>query len=91
MVRVVLAGFEIEWVLDLDLLSFDSLIGSIHRIQAQEKTEGAWLTRMATQAEQKQFNQAIKPLQEAMTRGTDRPRPGTKGAQDFIRNHGRGI
>jgi len=86
-----MSGFDIDWILDLDILSFDSLIGSVHRIQSQEKVENTWLQRYATQAEQKQFKKAIQPLEKAMSRGTDRPRPGTKDAQDFISEHGRGI
>jgi hypothetical protein len=90
-VRVVLAGFDVDWVLDLDILSFDSLVGSIYRIQSQEKFEGTWLQRYACQAEQKDFNKAMKPLEKAMTRGTDRPRPGAKGAKDFVKKYGRGV
>ena len=86
-----MSGFDIDWILDLDVLSFDSLIGSVHRIQSQEKVETTWLTRYATQAEHKPFKEAIRPLEDAINRGIDRPRPGAKGAQDFIRKHGRGI
>lgn len=86
-----MSGFDVEWVLDLDILSFDSLVGSVYRIQSQEKVESTWLTRYATQAEHDKFKQALKPLEQAMTRGTDRPRPGAKGAKDFIAKHGRGI
>ena len=84
-------GFDIEWVLDLDILSFDSLIGSIHRIQSQEKVEGTWLQRYAMQAEHKDFKKAMQPYEKAMTAGTEKPKPAAKGAKDFIRKHGRGI
>jgi len=84
-------GFDIEWVLDLDILSFDSLVGSIHRIQSQTTVERTWLMRAATQAEGKQFKEAIKPFEKAMTDGTNKSQPGTKSAKDFIRKHGRGL
>lgn len=84
-------GFDVDWILDLDILSFDSLIGSLHRIQCQEKVERSWLHHYAAQAKTDDFKKALKPLENGMHRGTDKPQPGTRGAQDFIARHGRGI
>ena len=86
-----MSGFDIDWVLDLDILSFDSLVGSVHRIQSQYKVEGTKLQRLAMNAQEKDFKAALKPLEKDMVRGTERPRPGVHGAQDFIKKHGRGI
>lgn len=84
-------GFDIDWIMDLDILSFDSLIGSIYRIQSQHTFEDTHLMRAATQAKEEDFKKVMAPYQKAIVAGTTRPKPGTKGAKDFMRKHRRGI
>jgi hypothetical protein len=84
-------GFDIDWVMDLDILSFDSLVGSIHRIRAQDVLEKTNLARAATNATAKQFKEIMEPYKKAIVSGTEKLKPGTKTAQDFTRKYGRGF
>lgn len=61
-------SLEIEWVADLDLISFMNLLNSVQRIRSQSMAEQAQNMRAAFGAEAKDFTNYIKDLESG---GTD--------------------
>ena len=57
-------GLDIEWVIDLDMISFGELIGSVRRNQNQIIAVEAQNLRAAFGAEVKDFTKYIKALQK---------------------------
>ena len=80
-----------KYIMDLDILSFDSLAGSIHRIQSSKISEDALMMRSVMHADVKAFKQVLDPYFKAMTEGTGKLKPGTKTSSDFIKKYGRGF
>ena len=66
-VLLVSNGFELPYVLDLDLLSFDSLVASFNRVIMTEKIEGAWTSMIAAQASSKDMKKWTKRWEQAIS------------------------
>ena len=84
MTWAVTSGFDMEWVINLDMQSFDSLINSLHRQQNSDMLRSIFAARIA-QAEEKEYKKAVKSLQKEIS-ATD-----SNDAQAFNRSFGRGI
>jgi len=57
-------GLDLEWLMNLDLLSFDSVIGSLDREMMRKHRMTAILTRAAYGADQKGWKDLMKHLSE---------------------------
>ncbi len=57
---LVRSGFDLDYVLDLDLLSFDSLVSSLDRAICFEKNEAAWTSLLAAQGGSKDMKKWAK-------------------------------
>ncbi len=81
-------GFDLEWISNLDVLSFGALMDSIERISAAEAIRAAQIARLA-QAEAKDFKKVIKDWQKAASPGGVDPN-GLSGG-DLKARYGKGI
>jgi hypothetical protein len=52
-------GLDREWVMALDLLSFDSLVRSCQRIDAIEREESAWIGMIAAQGKSETMKEVL--------------------------------
>lgn len=66
----VTSGFDFEWVINLDLTSFESLIGSLERQSNAEMLRSIFVARVA-QAEEKDYKKAVRELQKGSSHGPD--------------------
>jgi hypothetical protein len=64
-VLLVQSGFPLDYVMDLDLPSFDSLVQSMNRLTASDKTEQAWTSMIAAQASGKEMKKWAKRWEAA--------------------------
>jgi hypothetical protein len=58
-----MAGLPIDWVVGLDLISFDSLSGSINRELARRDYQNVINQRFATNGEGKDFKSFLQALE----------------------------
>ncbi len=75
-------GLDLEWLMNLDLLSFDSVIGSLDREMMRKDRMTAILIRAAYGADQKGWKDLMKAL-DAGDQGTDEG--------EFLKKFGGGI
>lgn len=61
-------GFSLDYLLDIDLISFDCIVSSYTRISASDKIESAWTGMLSAQGGHKEMKAWIKPW-EASARG----------------------
>lgn len=64
------SGFDLEWVLDLDLQSFESLMSSLERQSHAEMIKAVFVARIA-QAEEKDYKKAVRELQKGASHGPE--------------------
>ena len=77
-------GLDLEWVMCLDLLSFDSVIGSLDREIMRTNRMDAILARAAQGADQKGWKDLMKSL-DTGDRGAD------TDEGEFLKKFGGGI
>jgi len=54
------SGFELGFVLDLDMARFNAAVESVLRLKYRDKTEDAWTAMIAAQGEQKTMKKLVK-------------------------------
>jgi hypothetical protein len=66
-VEIVLFGFPLQDILSMDMVSFNSLHGSIARVKARQKEEDAWTQAVCSQGDIK----TLKKLTKAWLRAAE--------------------
>lgn len=80
-----ICGLPIDWVIGLDLISFDALMGSVDREMARKDYMSLIVQRMAVNGDGKAYKDFMKDLEK---------RAGFDGPEDtgaLARKFGRGI
>jgi len=81
-------GFDLDWISELDVLSFRALVESLERVASAEMIRAAYVAR-AAQADQKDFKSVIRDWTKSATPGgVD---PNARSGQDLLNQYGRGI
>lgn len=68
-------GFAIDWLLELDLASFDALTSTVLRMVYAERMEESWSRMIAAQATSKKMKGFLEPYREFVKRHNFRNRP----------------
>lgn len=87
---LVQAGLDIEFVVDQDIFSFNSLIEAHHRLLAQEKIEQAQTAQLASQGTGKDLVKWLKKKWFPLLGSSSRKGKGND-AEAFKRKFGKGI
>jgi hypothetical protein len=91
-VQLVGHGFDLDFLLDIDLLSFDAIVASYTRTTVSNKVESAWTSMLAAQGTSKDMKKWTKHW-EGLVPG----RPETRSAKSgddfgkFIGKFGGGL
>jgi len=90
MALVYLAHFthsSFDYLLDLDVLTFNSMLDATTRVDSARWVQLAWLNRAAQHADQSAFT---KMVQETWGKSAPTAKP-KKGIKDLLRDFGSGI
>jgi len=76
-VQLVRFGFSVEYLLDLDIESFDILVGYVLKMSAVERVEDLWTSFVSAQGDQKsvkKFAAELAPKKKGKKTDADRSR-----------------
>lgn len=90
MAELVERGWPIEYLLDLDMVSFKALSDSSTRVNAILKQERAWVQHIAAQGSSKGLKQITKPWDKEAKTGLSPEALGNDGAA-FLDKFGKGF
>lgn len=80
-----LPGTTLEYVLDMDLLTFGALVEVLLRVDYREKTEAAWTMMIAAQGQEKNMKSWVGNWAKITSRQTEKKRG---SAADFLKKYG---
>lgn len=81
-------GWQPEYLLDMDILSFRALHEGSQRVSASEKVSDAWMSMMASQGTVKGMKKILEPLMKLIDKTGN---AGKGNASDFLKKYGGGF
>lgn len=80
-----------DYLLDLDVMTFNSLLDAAQRLDGARWTQQAWLSRVAQHGDQKQFSKMVTETWGSPKDDDAVEKPQGKGIGDLLRAYGGGF